>query len=81
MTQQEAVKEILDYAKDLSNSTITTSEIRMIQDFSAKAINTMMRLQTQDEKCTTENYLSCKHWRVNECGCLGCTSKYKQDKP
>ena len=81
MTQQEAIKELLDYAKDLSNSTISASEIRTIQDFSSKAVDVIMRLHSKDIKCSTENYLSCSHWKENEHGCLGCTSKYNQYKP
>ena len=81
MKPQEAIKELLDYAKDLSNSTITTSEIRMIQDFSSKAIDVIMRLQNDDIKCTTENFWSCAHWKENKHGCLGCKLEYKQDKP
>ena len=81
MNIQDATKEILDYAKDISNSTITTSEIRMIQDFLAKAIDVITRLERSDTKCSTENYWSCLYWRENEHGCLGCVSKYKQYKP
>ena len=80
MTQQEAIKELMDYAVSLNTTAESQREIESIQCCLAKAIEVIMKIRNGSLRCSTEHYLSCKHWEENKHGCKFCTEQYSQSK-
>lgn len=76
MTQQEAVKELVDYAVALNTTAESQREIEAIQCCLAKSVEVIMNLRNGEFRCSTEHYFSCKHWKENPDGCRFCTKQY-----
>lgn len=77
MTQQEAVKEIIDYAVALNTAAESQREIEAIQCCLAKAVEVIMKVTTMRSLCST-HYGQCEHWDKRATGCKFCTETYKE---
>jgi len=77
MTQQEAVKEIIDYAVMLNVVAESQREVKAIQCCSAKAVEVIMRLATVRRLCAT-SFGQCEYWDKRATGCKFCTEDYKE---
>jgi len=77
MTQQEAVKEILDYAVALNTAAESQREIEVIECYLSKAVEVIMKVTTMRSLCSAY-FGQCDHWDKRSTGCKFCIETYKE---